>query len=151
MCSFYLVNIVVLLLRSSSYATAPLIQGIILHTILLAILTAIALLLSTRLHADAATTLSFIVSIFSFIFIPKIPTLTLVAEGASGQILKVIYYILPHLDLFDMRHRMVHDWGAAPWSIAFASLVYGILWTSVLLGLTWLSYRNKRFQRGIHI
>ena len=147
--SFYLINVLVVSLRGSSFDLESLFQGIILHTSLIAILAALATAFSTRFHSDAAMTLSYIVTLAAFTLAPNIPEMLPRADGSSIPALKVIYYLLPHLELFDMRHRIVHGWGAAPWSIAFASFFYGVVWTLLFLLLAWLSYHKKRFQRNI--
>jgi hypothetical protein len=56
--------------------------------------------------------------------------------------------LLPHFELFDLRKRLVHDFGPVRWSIFGAVLAYGLLLTLLFVLLAWLAYRHKRFARG---
>ena len=146
---FYLGVVVVALVRGAHISPAVMIQGFLLHAGLLAMLAALAVALSTRLNSDAATTLSYVIAVVCFLLVPKIPEMMVQAEGASRSFLGALYWALPHFEFFDLRRRIVHDWGMAPWSIALASLLYAALWTGILLGLGWFGYRKKLFKREL--
>jgi hypothetical protein len=62
--------------------------------------------------------------------------------------LYTLYYLFPHFELFDLRRRLVHDWGCAPWPTVAGILAYAVLMTMALLSLAWLGYRKRRFSRG---
>ena len=146
---FYLGVAAVVVVRGGQVSPPALIQGFLLHAGLLAVLAALAVALSTRLNSDAATTLSYVLAAVCFLVVPKIPEMILHAEGMSRTVLGALYWTLPHFEFFDLRRRLVHGWGLAPWPAALASLVYAALWTGILLGLAWLGYRRKLFKREL--
>ena len=124
------------------------IQGFILHATLLGIISAISLAFSTRLNSDAAATLSFVVAGVSFLIVPRIPSLLVHQQGFSGNILLLLYNILPHFEIFDMRKRIVHDFGPAPAGVCTLVVLYGIVLIAITLFAAFLLYRKKRFSRG---
>ena len=75
-------------------------------------------------------------------------TLAQAESGLRADGLMVLYYALPHLELFDMRQRAVHDWGPAPGAFIAGLVLYSLVWIALLLLLGWLGYRRKRFTRG---
>jgi ABC-type transport system involved in multi-copper enzyme maturation permease subunit len=146
--SFYLLVIAVAAPAGASFAPTALLQALVLHALLLAVLTAFAVALSARLHADAAAALAYVFSGAAFLLAPRIPAMLVHADGFSGLALNVLYHLLPHLELFDMRKRLVHDYGPMPWGPWTLVALYGLLWAALLLALAWLAFRNRRFERN---
>jgi hypothetical protein len=66
-------------------------------------------------------------------------------RGIGGTIVYAIYYLIPHLEWYDVRDLVVHDWGAIDWLIWAGATVYGVLYAGFLLGMTWLLFRRKAF------
>ncbi len=126
---------------------AVLIQGVLLHGAVLAILCALGLLFSTRMHQDAAATLTYVLSFAAFIILPRMPGLMARASGWHGTLVSIVYHLLPHFEIFDMRKRMVHDWGAVNGATFLTVLLYGAVYTALLLAIAWLAFRKKRFSR----
>jgi hypothetical protein len=55
----------------------------------------------------------------------------------------VFYYALPHFEFFDMRQRLVHEWGPAPLWLAAALAVYAALYTFVFLAAAWMGFKRR--------
>lgn len=146
--SFYLATWLVVALKGGGFNFATLVQAVILHIAALGIVVAIGLALSTRLNADAATATAYVLTGAAFLIVPRVPSLLVTSKGLEGTALFVLYYLLPHFELFDERRRLVHDWGPAPWTSMAAVLVYGLLVTAMFLLLAWIGYRRRRFSRG---
>lgn len=146
---FYLGVVLVVIIRDGYLEPLVVIQGLLLHAGLLAVLAALAVALSTRLNTDAATVLSYVAAVLCFLMVPKIPEMVLHAEGLSRGFLSGLYWALPHFEFFDLRRRIVHGWGLAPWGAVIASMIYAALWTGILLGLAWFGYRKKLFKREL--
>lgn len=145
---FYLSIWGVVLLRGGLFIPACLFQAFLLHIAALAIVAALAVALSTRLNADAAATLTYVITGATFLILPRVPSLLTVQTGSTATALLALYYGLPHFELFDLRQRLVHDWGPAPWSVVAGVIVYGALMVAVFLLLAWIGYRRRRFSRG---
>jgi uncharacterized membrane protein len=113
---------------------------------------ALVLALSTRMTYGASSTLGFVIILASYLLVPRIPWILTQAQGISGVGLRIIYYLLPHFELFDMRQRVVHNWdslaGQVGWSTVFWIFLYAVLFTCIFILLAWLGYRNKRFKRS---
>jgi len=145
---FYVLLALILALRGGGFGGMVLAQAWLLHLGLLAVITALGIAFSTRLNADASAVLTYVVTLAAWLFLPRVPDLVLTARGAAQTGLMVIYYALPHLELFDLRRRLVYGWPPAPDAAVLWALCYGLLMTAVFLMLGWLAYRNKRFTRG---
>ena len=128
--------------------TKPLIQALLLHLAALGIVTAVSVAVSTRMTYGAAATMSYVLTIGSFVIVPQTPHMLASEQGLTRTALFIVYYALPHFELFDMRQRVVHEWGAVPWPVLGGILLYGAVWIALLLSLAWLGYRKKTFQRG---
>jgi ABC-type transport system involved in multi-copper enzyme maturation permease subunit len=122
-------------------------QAYLLHTAALAVLCAVGILFSTRLHQDAAASLAYALTLGAYLLLPRLPALMAETEGGAGVLLTAVYHLLPHLELFDLRQRVVHDWGPAEGEAAALAWLYGFVYTVFALTAAWLAYRRKRFSR----
>jgi ABC-type transport system involved in multi-copper enzyme maturation permease subunit len=145
---FYALIAGVAALQGGPFTPLVLAQAFLLHLAAIAILAALGILLSTRLNSDAAATLAYLASGACLLVIPQIPVAFDTLVGLRRDLLLTLYFATPHLELFDLRRRLVHDWGAMPIQPFVEILIYGALITIILLTLTWLAYRRKRFVRG---
>lgn len=123
-------------------------QAFLLHAVAIGLVVAIGVAFSTRLAADAAATLTYTVTGAAFLLLPRVPSLLVEAQGISGVLMQILYYLLPHLELFDLRRRMVHGWGPAGWEVVALVAAYGVLWMAAVLCLAWAGYRHRKFSRG---
>ena len=145
---FYLLVALLTIGMGGRVDTVAFLQAYVLHTVVLAILAATALAFSTRFNSDAAAALSFTLTGAAFLVIPRVPALLVHQRGFSGGAMLVLYHLMPHLELFDMRKRVVHDFGALPWNVWAGVLLYGVIWVTLILFCGYLAYRKKRFSRG---
>jgi ABC-type transport system involved in multi-copper enzyme maturation permease subunit len=145
---FYVLLAGVAALQGGAFTPLVLAQGFILHLAAVAILAALGILLSTRLNSDAAATLAYLISGACTLVIPQIPGVLTTLVGPRRDLLLALYFATPHLELFDLRRRLVHDWGPLPTQPFLIIFIYGVLITFILLALAWLAYRRKRFVRG---
>ena len=145
---FYFVVFLVVKLRGGELEKVSIVQAVLMHFAVLGCVTALTLALSTRMSYGAAACVAYVFSATSLVIVPSIPELLLHADHFSAKMLTVIYFAIPHFDLFDMRQRVVHSWGPAPWGVIGEVISYGVFWVLIFLLLAWLGYRKKAFQRG---
>jgi ABC-type transport system involved in multi-copper enzyme maturation permease subunit len=145
---FYLMLICIVILRGGGFGIAIMSQAIVAHLVLLAIIVALGTLLSTRLNGDAAATLALLIALAAYLLLPRVPGLILNEPGFRGKCLLVLYYILPHLELFDLRRRLDHNWDPVSAATWIQVVLYGVILTSLFLLLAWMAYRRKMFSRG---
>lgn len=146
--SFYLTVWLAVWIKGGAFNLATLVQAILLHAAALAVISSLGLAFSTRLNRDAATVTTYLVTGAAIFLLPRVPALLVGTKGATSIGLFVFYYLCPHFELFDLRRRLVHDWGCAPWLTVAEILAYATLMTVVFLSLAWMGYRKRRFSRG---
>lgn len=144
---FYELVFFIVMAKGGTTDFATVAQGYALHCGALAIIAAAGFLLSARLNRDAAATLTYVLTGSAFLIVPRVPVLIAHTRGFPATALMVLYNLMPHFELFDLRKRIVHDFGTAATATALLVLAYGLLWTGVLLAAAWLAYRRKRFSR----
>ncbi len=147
--TFYLFLVLLVLGRGGAWGGLILVQALLAHLCLLGIISALSLLFATRLHGDAAGALTLTVTLAAYLLLPRVPALIVHERGIIGTSLLLLYYLLPHLELFDLRRRLVHNWDALAAATFGQILLYGAIMIAVFILLAWLAYRRKQFSRGI--
>jgi ABC-type transport system involved in multi-copper enzyme maturation permease subunit len=141
---FYFFFGIIISAREHSWPVLVYMQAAGLHWISLGIVVALVLLGSVVFTAPSSNaTISFIV-VLGIMFCAR--HLNGVADhmgGMSGSIVYVLYFCIPHLEWYDIRDFVVHDWGLVNWGICALAALYGLLYCAFLLGLTWLAFRRK--------
>ena len=61
----------------------------------------------------------------------------------SATLLLVIYYIIPHLEFYDVRNLVIHNWGLIPWWVVGAATAYAAAYAALFLTAAWLVFRRK--------
>ena len=148
LAGFYLTVCLAVWIKGGGFSATTLVQAFLLHTCALSLICALGIALSTRMNHDAATVTTYILTGGAFLILPRVPSMLVEAKGLTSAPLLVVYYLFPHFELFDMRRRLVHDWGCASWLTVVEIMVYAALMTVVFLSLAWLGYRKRRFSRG---
>ncbi len=147
--SFYVLLIGVVAAKGGHIDIVTFMQAFLLHCAAIAVMVGMAVFFSTRLNHDAAATLSYVVTAASLVLVPRIPAFVAKAGSAlEGLGLMMVYHLVPHFEIFDMRRRLVHNFGPAEWHIFCFSLLYGTALCLLFILLAWLAYRRKRFVRG---
>jgi len=144
---FYVLLAAIVIARGGNFNPALILEALCLHFCFIGVLSAMAIFFTTRLNGDAAATLTAVLSAASFLLLPQAPQILDDLSGWRKDGFMVVYYALPHLELFDLRQRMVHDWETMRPGPFAAIILYGLLMTAIFLLLGWLAYRNKRFNR----
>ena len=145
---FYLIITAVTLTKNYAFEPLVLIQVFCLHCILLGIVSALSLLFTQFLTQAAGATATGIFTLLCYLFLPRIPHMLTYQEGWRKAVLKITYFVAPHLELFDMRARVLHGWGILDAGIFIGTIAYGALLTATILALAWLVFRKKHFKRG---
>lgn len=144
---FYVLLAAIVRARGGNFNPALALEALGLHLGFIGILAAMSIFFTTRLNGDAAATITAVISAASFLLLPQAPQLLADLSGWRKEAFLVVYYALPHLELFDLRQRLVHDWEAMPAGPFLMIILYGLLSAAIFLLLGWLAYRNKRFNR----
>jgi hypothetical protein len=54
-----------------------------------------------------------------------------------------LYYLMPHLEMFDLRQLVVHGYPPAPWLMWLCLLLYGAAYAAVFLLAACVRFRRK--------
>jgi len=146
---FYIILTGIVVARGGNFSPVLAAEAFLLQFCFIGVLAALGLLFSARMHGDAAATLTAVLSVAAFLLLPQAPQWSANLDGWQRQVLLAVYYALPHLEIFDLRRRMVYDWEALRLETLVMIIAYGVLMTAAFLLIAWLAYRNKKFSRDI--
>jgi ABC-type transport system involved in multi-copper enzyme maturation permease subunit len=131
----------------AEFNVVMLIQAVYLQLLGLAVIAALSFLLSVLLNTDAAITIGVILYGGSQVMMNAV---TLLSEHLDPIRLKVavaLLYIVPQMTLFDASSRVVHGregrFEYIETSALFALTAYGLFYTALFLGLTYVLFRRK--------
>ena len=145
--AFYALVLLVVSAKGGSIDPPTILQAYVLHCAALAVIASIGIAFSTRMNHDAAASLTYVLTGAAFLVVPRIPEFIIREKGIRAAVLTIMYNLLPHFEVFDMRRRAVHDYGPIGPSPFATVLVYGAVLTSLFLLCAWMAYRRKTFSR----
>jgi len=141
---FYVFFALVSASREHSLPLAAYFQAFWLHWQMLGIVIAMTLLGSVGLSTPPANmTMVFIITLG---ILGMGGFLHKVAQGMTepaALIVTVIYYIIPHLELFNVNELIIHDWPIVPWGDILIATLYGLAYTVFFLVGACLVFRRK--------
>ncbi|MBN2506160.1 MAG: ABC transporter permease subunit [Verrucomicrobia bacterium] len=109
-------------------------QALVLHWAMLGIVIAMTLLGSVVFAAPSSTnTIAFLVSAGILMLGRHLNHVALQLNEPLQTLVYAAYYLLPHLEWFDIRNRVIHDWGLVPWWAWSSALLYAAVYTAVFL------------------
>jgi Cu-processing system permease protein len=118
-----------------------------LHCLMLGVVIGFTLLDSLVLSSVAANITISVVVTAGILFVGRHLNKVAAQMGeVPGMFVSGIYYALPHLELFDVRDLIVHNWPLIGWNTWGMAVVYALLYAGLLLLASWLVFRRKSFQ-----
>lgn len=118
-----------------------------LHCVMLAVVVGMTLLGSLVLSSVAANITLSVVVTTGILFVGRHLNKVAAQLGEGvGVFVSGIYYAIPHLELFDVRDLIVHNWPLIGWNIWGIAMVYALVYAGLLFLATWLIFRRKSFQ-----
>jgi len=141
---FYVFFAIITGSREHSWPVADYFQALILQWIMLGIVTAMTLLGSIIFAAPSSTVTILFIVVGGILFLGgHLNTVALHNAEPLRSVIYTIYFIIPHLELFDVRERVVNDWGLVSWLDCGLAALYAAAYTGLFLLLTWLAFRRK--------
>jgi ABC-type transport system involved in multi-copper enzyme maturation permease subunit len=141
---FYASYVVIAGLKSGYWVDVLLLQGFVLHCCFAMVVCAATVFASMFLTPSANMACSILLSAGVLLFGDRLPSLANRLHGPGRSILVVVDNLMPHLELFDLRTRMIHGWGAIAWWAFFALIGYAAAYTCLFVWLAALLFRRKR-------
>jgi ABC-type transport system involved in multi-copper enzyme maturation permease subunit len=141
---FYLFFAVISGAREHSWPIVHYFQGIMLHWFLLGIVTALTLLGSIVFAAPSSNnTITFVIVTAILLLARHLHEMALTLNEPLQTLVYGIYHALPHLEIFDVRDRMIHSRPPLPWLIWLAALAYATVYAAIFLSATCFLFRKK--------
>jgi len=118
-----------------------------LHCMMLGVVVGFTLLGSLVLSSVAANITLSVVVTAGILFIGRHLNKVAASMGElTGAMVSGVYYAIPHLELFDVRDLIVHNWPFIGWNIWGIAVAYALIYSSLLVFAAWLVFRRKSFQ-----
>ena len=141
---FYIFFAIITGSREQYWPVLIYLQAFLLQWIMLGIVTAMTLLGSIVFAAPSSTVTILFIVVAGILFLGRhLNTIALHNAEPLRGIIYTIYFIIPHLELFDVRERMVNDWGLVNWLDCGLAALYAAAYTGLFLLLSWLAFRRK--------
>jgi ABC-type transport system involved in multi-copper enzyme maturation permease subunit len=119
-------------------------QALLLHWFLLGIVCALTLFASLILAAPSSTNTIVLVVATGLLLVGRhLNKVALTLAEPLQSIVYGAYYLIPHLEFFDLRDLIIHGWGLVRWPIIFAAMTYALVYITLFLALACLAFRRK--------
>lgn len=141
---FYLFFAIISASREHTVHLALYFQALGAHWMLLAIIISLALLGSLVFAAPSSNaTICLTAAIAIWVLGRHLNQFALNMGEPAGTIVYAVYYLIPHLELFDLRQLVVHNYPPAPWLMWLGLLGYGVAYTALFLLAACARFRRK--------
>jgi Cu-processing system permease protein len=130
--------------REHFWPIATYFQAVFFHWILLGIVLAMVLfgsLVFTAVSSNA--TICFIVVLGIMLLGSHLHKLAAGMHGLAATITSIVYFIIPHLEFYDLRDWIIHDHGLVAWGPWALAVLYGLIYSAIFLGFACLAFRRK--------
>lgn len=141
---FYLFFLVISATRDGEWPLAASFQALTLHWFMLGVVIAMTVLGSLIFAAPSSNnTITFVV-VLGILFLGRhLNKVALRLDEPLQTILYAIYYVIPHLELYDVRDLLVHNWGSIPWLVWLGALAYAAVYAALFLLGACVTFKRK--------
>jgi Cu-processing system permease protein len=141
---FYLFFGLLAMSREHAWPLLNYVQAMTLHWMLLGIVIAFVLFGSLVFAAPSSnTTISFVLVVSILVVGRHLNKVALQFSEPGRTITYTIYYLIPHLELFDVRDLIIHNWPLIPWQYWAAALAYGGFFSALFIWLACWAFQRK--------
>lgn len=118
-------------------------QSIYFRWMSLFVISSMTIFLSLIFTHAANVTVSLLICIGASTFARTIVLVHNSLDPIRQQLVTVVYWVFPHLDIFDLSKRVTQGWPpVGNWAVG-AITVYALIYTAIFLGLAHLWFRRK--------
>jgi len=141
---FYVFFAIITGSREQNWPWLTYLQAIWLQWAMLAVVIALSLCCSIIAAAPSSTTTICFIAVAGILLVGgHLNTVALHQSQPLQTIFYTIYFLIPHLEWFDIRDRVVYDWGLVGWLDCVLATLYAAAFSGLFLLLTWLGFRRK--------
>ncbi len=141
---FYAFFGVVCASREAEWAWGQYAQALVLHWAMLAVVIAMTLFGSLVFAAPSSTNTIVLVVVTGILLMGRhLGKVAMALPEPQQSILYGLYFVIPHLEFFDVRDLIVHAWPMLAWPVVGLALLYAAAYTAVFLSLAVWTFRRK--------
>jgi ABC-type transport system involved in multi-copper enzyme maturation permease subunit len=141
---FYLFFTVVSGSREHHWPLLNLLQAFWLQWVMLGIVVALVLLGSVVFAAPSSNaTICFVVVLGILLLGRHLNQVALQQPEPLSTIIYTLYFLIPHLEWYDVRDLIIYDWNLVGWLDCALATLYAAVYAAFLLFATWLVFRRK--------
>ncbi len=140
---FFSAFLVIAAVRMDGFPWIVVLETGFLFLLALMVLSAMASALSYYLTVSANVTLTLLLFLIMDAYGASLKSVGESLTFPARTACTVFYYGLPHFEFFDMRQRLVHEWGPVPLWLIAALTVYAVLYAAVFLAAAWMGFRRR--------
>lgn len=141
---FYLFFGLISASREHAFPVGQYFQAVWLHWICIGVLISMTLLGSLVFTAPSSNMTIVVIVTLGILFLGRhLHKVAVRMTEPSGTLLSILYYAMPHLELFDVRLLIVHGWPMIAWPAMLGATVYGAAYTAFFLVAACLVFRRK--------
>jgi Cu-processing system permease protein len=144
LAAFYVFFGVVAMSKEHQWPLTNYFQAMWLHWIMLGVVIAMTLLGSLIFSAPSAnTTICFIVVAFILLLGRHLDKVAMQVPEPGRSLLETLYFALPHLEFYDARDLVIHNWPPIRWLVCAKATAYAAAYTALFLVSSCLLFRRK--------
>jgi ABC-type transport system involved in multi-copper enzyme maturation permease subunit len=141
---FYAFFGVVCILREPEWLVLNYVQALLLHGFMLAIVLAMTMLGSIVFAAPSSNTTIQLVICTGILMMGRHLNKVAIQQPEPQQtLISFLYYVIPHLELFDVRDLIIHNWPRIPWPVCLGALLYAAAYSGFFLALACWRYHRR--------
>ncbi len=120
-------------------------QALVLHAAGMSIVISFVLMGSFLFAAPSSNTTISLIAAFGILMLGRhLNKVALQQPEPIQTIFYMGYYLLPHLEWFDIRALLIHNWEPAPWGIVLLAILYATAYSAIFLGAACVLFRKRR-------
>ena len=117
-------------------------QALLLRVLSMWLIAAIVMTLSLFLTHGANVTVSLLLALAMSTFANTILAVHSELSGAARWIAEALYWVLPHLELFDLSKKVIHDWPSIPITALAALAAYTVVYAALFIAIGCWRFRR---------
>jgi ABC-type transport system involved in multi-copper enzyme maturation permease subunit len=130
--------------REHDWPLLSLVEALWLQWVMLGVVVALVLLGSVVFAAPSSNaTISFIVVVGILLLGRYLNQVALQQAEPLRSVVYGLYFVIPHLEWFDVRDFVIYDRNLAGWVDCGLATLYGLIYMALFLAGTWLVFRRK--------
>jgi ABC-type transport system involved in multi-copper enzyme maturation permease subunit len=130
--------------REHAWPVVDYVQAATLHWFMLGVVVAMALLGSLVLSAPSSNSTICFVVVGGILLVGRhLDQVALNLPEPARTITQAVYFAIPHLELFDVRDLVIHNWPLIPWKYFSLAILYALAYMAAFLVGACLVFRRK--------